>query len=156
MIYAHQKEYGTISSPEGSPIENMGSSERLWYWIKDANPHFGKWMGTYASNSPDNLNFLQAADLFAYELTHEFENRVNRPRDTMRWGLSEMLPGTRRDFLHKFYGVPQLLDLLIKSNRLNITENQRNAGSINASLTNIMHGDLLSSRMYAKRNMKRK
>ena len=26
---------------------------------------------------------LQAADLFAYELCHEFENRMERPRDKM-------------------------------------------------------------------------
>ena len=151
MVYARQKEYGTISSPEGTLRENMGRSESLWYWIKDANPHFGRWMGSYASACPDKLNPLQAADLFVYELTHEFENRINRPGDKMRWALTEMLPDSWRGFLHKFYGVPQLVDLLIETNRLNITDDQRHAGSINASITNIMHGDLLISRMYQRR-----
>jgi hypothetical protein len=133
----------------------MGSAESLWYWIRDANPHFGRWMGAYSSARPDDLNQLQAADLFAYELTHEFENRINRPGDKMRWALAEMLPGSWRNFLHKFYGVPQLVDLLIDTNRLNVTDDQRSAGSTNASLNNIMHGDLLISRMYQRRYEKK-
>jgi hypothetical protein len=152
MVYARQKEYGTITSPTGTARESMGRSENLWYAIKDANPYVGRWMGSYASESPDDLNFLQAADLFAYELVHEFENRVNRPADDMRWALSELLPGSWRSFLHKFYGLPQILDRLIEDNILNVTEEQRYGGSTNASLDNIMHRDLLFARMYGRRN----
>lgn len=153
MVYARQTDYGTISSPPGTRRENMGSAESLWYAIKDANPHFGRWMGAYASASPDNLNFLQAADLFAYELTHEFENRIKRPEDRMRWALAQMLPGSWRDFLHRFYGVPQLLELFLDNNRLDVTEDQKTAGLTNSSLGEIMHRDLLFGRMYDRRRI---
>jgi hypothetical protein len=154
MVYARQKEYGTISSPAGTPQQNMGRAESLWYAIKDTNPHFGKWMGSYASAIPDELNFLQAADLFAYELTHEFENRVHRPNDPMRWGLAQLLPGSWKDFLHKFYGVPQLLELMSESGFLG----PRDPGhglSTHTSMDNIMHRDLLFSRMYDRRGKKK-
>lgn len=155
MVYSRQTEYGTISSPEGTRPENRGYSENLWQWIKEANPHFGKWMGRYSTASPNELPQLQAADLLVYELTHEFENRINRPGERMRWALAEMLPASWRNFLHKFYGVPQLIDMLIDTNQLNVTDAQRHAGSVNASMTGIMNGDLLIARMYERRNQNR-
>ncbi len=99
----------------------MGRAESLWYAMKDADLYVGKWMGSYSFALAADLNFLQAADLFAYELTHEFENRVHRPNDTMRWGLAQLLPGTWQDFLHKFYSVPQLLELLVGTSLLGPT-----------------------------------
>lgn len=151
MVYAQQTHFGAIASPEGTAPESMGRAERLWYAIREANPHFGRWMGSYASAPADNLSFLQAADLFAYELTHEFENRINRPQDAMRWGLAELLPDNGRNFLHKFYGVPQLLELLIESGFLGPHEDPRHGISINTSMNNIMHRDLLFGRMYDRR-----
>jgi hypothetical protein len=151
MVYAYQKQFGAISSPEGTQRQSMGRAESLWHTIKDSNPHFGKWMGSYSSALADDLNFLQAADLFAYELTHEFENRVTRPEEPMRWGLAQLLPGSWRDFLHKFYGVPQLLDLLIESGFLGPHEDPRHEISISTSMDNIMHRDLLFGRMYDRR-----
>ena len=151
MVYAYQKRFGAISSPEGTARENMGRAESLWHAIRDANPHFGRWMGSYTSDSPSNLTFLQAADLLAYELTHEFENRVNRPKDAMRWGLAQLLPGTWQGFLHKFYGVPQLLELLIESGFLGPHDDPRHGISISTSMNNIMNRDLLFGRMYERR-----
>ena len=107
-------------------------------------------MGSYTSDSPSNLTFLQAADLFAYELTHEFENRVNRPNDAMRWGLAQLLPGSWQDFLHKFYSVPQLLELLIESGFLGPHEDPRHGIAISTSMDNIMHRDLLFGRMLSR------
>lgn len=132
------------------PPQNMGRAESLWYAIKEANPHFGKWMGSYASALPEELNFLQAADLFAYELTHEFENRIHRPNDPMRWALAELLPGSWENFLHKFYGVPQLLELMSESGFLG-PRDSRHGLSTHTSMNNIMHRDLLFSRMYHRR-----
>lgn len=146
MVYAYQKEFGATSSPDGTLRKNMGRAESLWHAIRDANPHFGRWMGSYASDSPDNLSFLQAADLFAYELTHEFENRVHRPNDPMRWGLTQLLPGNWQDFLHKFYGVPQLLELMTESGFLGPHGDPRHGLSIFTSLNSIAHRDLLFSR----------
>jgi hypothetical protein len=156
MVYAYQNDFGAISSPEGSNRQNMGRAESLWYAIRDANPHFGKWMGSYSSALAADLTFLQAADMFAYELTHEFENRVRRPNDSMRYGLAELLPGSWRNFLHKFYGVPQLLDLLIESGYLGPHEDPRHEISISTSMDNIMRQDLLIARMYDRRNRNEK
>ena len=142
---------GRLAAQE-RPIDLKWGGRRVFGTrIKEINPHFGQWMGSYASARPEDSNFLQAVDLFAYELTHEFENRLNRPQDGMRWALAQMLPGSWRNFLHKFYGVPQLLDLLLENNRLDVTENQRYGGSTNASLNNIMHRDLLFQRMYERK-----
>lgn len=149
MVYAHQEQFGAISSPEGTGSKNMGRAESLWHAIRDAHPHFGRWMGSYSSDSPNNLTFLQAADLFAYEFTHEFENRVNRPQDPMRWGLSQLLPDwPQQNFLHKFYGVPQLLELLIESGFLGPHEDTRNGVSIESSMSSIMLRDLLFGRKH--------
>ncbi|MGH9493461.1 MAG: hypothetical protein ACRD3B_00585, partial [Candidatus Sulfotelmatobacter sp.] len=48
-------------------------------------------MGTYASGTPADLCPLQAADIFAYELSHEFESRRKRPDADMRWGLRQII-----------------------------------------------------------------
>lgn len=151
MVYARQQEYGTISSPEETPRESMGQAEHLWYAIRDAYPGIGRWMGSYASGSPEELNFLQAADLFAYELVHEFENQLNRPSDPMRWALAQLLPDDRMDFCHCFHGLEYLLDLLIKSNRLIVTKDQEYGGSINSSLTAIDLRNFLYQRMADRR-----
>jgi molybdopterin-biosynthesis enzyme MoeA-like protein len=86
-----------------------------------------------------------------YELTHEFENRVKRPNDRMRWALSEMLPNTWRDFLQRFYGASQILEILVTSGWLGATEDDRNHTSISNSMNKIMHGDLLAARMCDRR-----
>lgn len=153
IVYARQERYGAISSKSGTPPEQMGRAESLWYAIKNANPHFGVWMGAYKSGSPKEQPPLQAADLFAYELVHEFENRANprRASDGMRWALAQMLPSDSRNFLHKFYGLEQLIDLLLDNNRLAVTHDQACAGSTNSSLGNIAMRDLLLKRMYMRR-----
>ena len=86
MVYAFNKEYGSSNAKSGA--------EALWHAIKkyvtlDCN--LGSRMGSYASSTPRETLPLQAADLFAYELCHEFENRIKRPRDKMRWGLRQIL-----------------------------------------------------------------
>jgi hypothetical protein len=69
MVYAYQAEYGT---------NNGGWAEQLWHAIKK-HTDYGKRMGSYASGTPGDFCPLQAADIFAYELSHEFESRVKRP-----------------------------------------------------------------------------
>lgn len=152
MVYARQNEFGAISSPEGVRRENMGRAESLWYELRDRNPQIGKWMGSYSSGEPEQLSFLQAADLFSYELIHDFENRLNRPNDPMRWGLSTLLPGNWRNLLFKVYGFPQLLELLLEGNLINLTEEQAIALSTNSSLSRIANRDILFSRMDDRRN----
>lgn len=81
MVYSYNGKFGT---------NNGGSAEQLWYAIKGAYD-FRDRMGTYASSTPAEFAALQAADLFAYELCHEFENQIKRPSDGMRYGLRRIL-----------------------------------------------------------------
>ena len=87
MVYAYQSEYGT---------NNGGRAEQLWHAMKKHYEH-GKRMGSYSSGTPADLAPIQAADIFAYELSHEFESRVKRPDADMRWGLRQIV---------SMYGIP--------------------------------------------------
>jgi hypothetical protein len=80
MIYSHHPEYGT----------DAGRAEQLWHAIKKQYEH-GNRMGSYTSASPVDMSPLQAADIFAYELSHEFESRTKRPTAEMRWGLRQIV-----------------------------------------------------------------
>ena len=80
-VYAFNEEFGTNKN---------GSAEQLWQMIRKHYDH-GHRLGSYASSTPAERCPLQAADLFAYELCHEFENRIKRPNDRMRWGLRQIL-----------------------------------------------------------------
>ena len=91
MVYSYNREFGTSSS---SGVNMGGRAEQLWHAMKSS-LDVGFRMGTYASTSPGELCPLQAADLFAYELSKEFENSVKRPDDRMRWGLREILTMVR-------------------------------------------------------------
>jgi hypothetical protein len=154
MVYPHQTRLGAISSKPGTAPQSMGRAESLWYAIKGGNPQFGRWMGSYASGSPNELTFLQAADLIAYELTHEYENRMKRPKDDMRWGLAQILPGDWPVFLHKVYGVPQLLEMFIESGVLGPHDDSRHEISIGSSMDSIANRDLLFGRVRKRRNKK--
>jgi hypothetical protein len=86
MVYAFNDEYGTVNAETGA--------EALWHAIKknvDLDIKMNERMGSYAPSTPADMLPLQAADLFAYELCHEFENRIKRPNDKMRWGLRQIL-----------------------------------------------------------------
>lgn len=81
MVYSYNEEYGT---------DNGGRAEKLWHQMKQTWEH-GHLMGAYASDTPANLCPLQAADLFAYELSHDFERMISAPKAGMRWGLKQVL-----------------------------------------------------------------
>jgi hypothetical protein len=81
MVYAFNSEYGT---------NDGGRAGQLWSAIKQYTD-YGKWMDSYSTSMPDVLPSLQAADLLAYELSHEFENRVRRPDSPMRWPLRQIM-----------------------------------------------------------------
>jgi hypothetical protein len=76
-VYAYQSEFG-------------GRAEKLWQGIKETYD-YGQRLGKYTSSTPEENAPLQAADVFAYELSKEFENRIRRPHDAMRWGLRQIL-----------------------------------------------------------------
>jgi hypothetical protein len=81
MVYSYNEEYGTT---------NGGCAEQMWHMVKK---HWekGNLMGSYASSTPQLLCPLQAADVFAYELAHDFERMIKCPTSSMRWGLRQFL-----------------------------------------------------------------
>jgi hypothetical protein len=109
MVYAFQEEYGTNKD---------GTAGQLWHAMKQ-HVSFGnirERMGSYATGSPANILPLQAADLFAYELCHEFENHINRPNDKMRWGLRQILAMYRTPVpLVRVFDRKELLRLILES-----------------------------------------
>ena len=79
MVFAFQSEFGA-------------RAQALWQAMKASNiAHISARMGSYVSSTPNETCQLQAADLFAYELLKEFENRVKRPQDRMRFGLRQII-----------------------------------------------------------------
>ncbi len=89
MVYSHNAEFGIANDTTSSESEH-GTGKRLWSAMKN-DPRYEKYLSRYSAASPKDFPELQAADLFAYELLHEFENRLARPNDTMRHGLREIL-----------------------------------------------------------------
>jgi hypothetical protein len=89
MVYSYNHEYGAITT-EPYSVDQAGRAESLWHEMK-RQTDFGYWMGGYASSTPRETVQLQAADIFAYELSKDFEDRIRRPESNMRWGLQQIL-----------------------------------------------------------------
>jgi len=106
MVYSYNAEFGATKTREVYSVNQSGRAEQLWHTMK-ASTDFGQWMGSYASSTPGDRVHLQAADLFAYELSKEFENLLVRPQDPMRWGLRQIL-----EKLASPYAMIALLDRL--------------------------------------------
>jgi hypothetical protein len=81
-VYSFNEEYG---------VNRGGLAERLWHAMKKLDKPWIERLGSYGSSTPKELTPLQAADLFAYELCHEFENQIKRPQDGMRYPLRQIL-----------------------------------------------------------------
>jgi hypothetical protein len=114
MIYSYNQEYGAIQTTPYS-ADQAGNAERLWYEIK-RQTDFGRWMGSYASSTPGDTIQLQAADIIAYELSKDFENRIRRPNDRMRFGLREILRMSRIPLpMIRFFDRRELLRLIVEA-----------------------------------------
>jgi hypothetical protein len=112
MVYAYQEEFGAIESGRTEAVQ-QGKAEQLWHAIKAQQTITSQWMGVYSSALADDVCALQAADLFAYEITHEFENRLKRPHLDMRWGLRQLLAKEQRQALIKFVSFEAMLERLM-------------------------------------------
>jgi hypothetical protein len=55
------------------------------------NTREGHWIGAYGVDTPQKSIPLQTADIFAWELTKEFETLVNEPNRQMRLSIKELL-----------------------------------------------------------------
>lgn len=117
MVYAYQNEFGAITTGAARP-QNQGRAEALWHAIKQKTD-FGQWMGGYSSDTPKNMLPLQAADLFAYEITHEFENQLKRPHLGMRWPLKQILSKTKEQPLIKLFTLAVMVETLIENDIIN-------------------------------------
>jgi hypothetical protein len=108
MVYAYQKEYGATDA---------GRAMQLWNIIKSHPDKFiwAEWMGTYASAFPREMLPLQAADLFAYELTREFEEWAKPSPKTMRKALKSIIRSQKGNLLIKLYDRSAMLDMLWNS-----------------------------------------
>jgi len=92
MVYAHHPEHS----------EGLANSRDLWQALRKGNPIVSFAMEAYESNTPQNCNPLQAADLWAYELGHHFE--VIRPTKRQpRWPFQQFVEmGLNYSFTHDF------------------------------------------------------
>lgn len=79
MIYAIHEKHG---------VTEAGMAAQLWTAMQN-DPEYGRWMGPYSIGSPSNVYALQAADLFSYELTQEFESLCGRHCRAMRWPMKQ-------------------------------------------------------------------
>ena len=112
---------------------SLDSAEQLWHMMK-AHTDFGKWMGSYGSSTPSANVQLQAADLFAYELSKEFEMLRIRPDGQMRWALQQILGLIHYPFA--FISLMDRLELLrvIKESDWKCKENTEEVGDSNMQM----------------------
>lgn len=148
MVYAEQEEFGTTQAQSNE--ENAGDAQKLWHAMKKLTD-YGQWMGSYSSDSPTNICPLQAADLFAYELTKEFENLLSRPDDGMRWALKQILGQKikRGGYpLLQFFDGHEMARIFAESTRLDLRTNQAFQTLITQSwLRKIVARDLMKKRI---------
>jgi hypothetical protein len=90
-------------------------------------------MGAYSSSTPKNIVALQAADLFAYEITHEFENQLKRPHLGMRWPLKQILSKTKDQPLIKLFTFAVMIETLIENGIISPNSDDAASVSISAS-----------------------
>jgi hypothetical protein len=110
MVYSYNQEFGATQTVPYR-LEQAGTAEQLWHHIKESTD-YGKHMGAYASSTPRETVQLQSADIFAYELSKDFENQIQKPELSMRWGLKQIL---------KMSGIPlPMVQLFRRKQLLNV------------------------------------
>ena len=92
-IYAIHTEFGATEA---------GMAQQLWVAMQKTNP----WMGPYSIGSPSTCYCLQAADLFIYELTQEFENICGNSGRRMRWPMRQFILSEESDFFVNAFTTP--------------------------------------------------
>jgi hypothetical protein len=133
MVYSYNQEFGATKPQEVYSVDQAGGAEKLWHAMKDFTD-YGRWMGAYSSSTPAEVVQLQAADLFAYELTKEFENLKLRPKDRMRWGLRQILKLADPEFsLIRFLDRKELLRI-IKESTLPCQDGVDEVGDVGAQM----------------------
>jgi hypothetical protein len=134
MIYAYNHEFGATEAQEVYSVDQAGFAEQLWHMMK-THTDFGKWMGSYASSTPSQKVQLQTADLFAYELSKEFEMLRLHPDGEMRWPLQQILGLV--DYPYGFISFMDRLELLrvIKESEWPCKDNIEEVGNPEIQMT---------------------
>jgi hypothetical protein len=92
MVYANQ--------PERS--NGLASKGKLWDALREANRIVALFMQSYVSDTPQDCTPLQAADLWAYELGHDFD-RIRPSARAPRWPFLQFVGlGLNYGFTHDF------------------------------------------------------
>ena len=99
LMYAQQDEFGATG---------LGRAQQLWLALQ-TDTDYGKWIGAYSTAIPEKVCGLQAADLFAYELTQEFEHFFESPRRSMRWAMKQFVQTEGMGFMVKFFCLQTML-----------------------------------------------
>lgn len=113
MAFARQVECGTLDAHGENSPDNSGTTERLFYGIKQNLPQLGSYMGKYGSGDPAEMIPLQAADMLAYEMTKDYEGVLSqRP---IRKSYQELMRMGGRRPLMKYLDRLDLLSILKES-----------------------------------------
>lgn len=96
MVYAIHEKFGATEA---------GMAQQLWATMKSQS-EFGAWMGHYSIDFSANSYALQAADLFVYELTKEFETICGNSGRKMRWPLKQIILSEESDFFVNAFTTP--------------------------------------------------
>lgn len=123
LIYSQQKEFGATG---------LGRASQLWV-AQHNDEDYGKWMGTYSTGCPDKILELQAADLFAYELTQEFEHFFENPIKPrpMRWAMKQFIQKEGLGFMVKFFCHETMMTNLLEPGYLTNPELERFNNNVN-------------------------
>ncbi len=93
MVYSIHEKHGATEA---------GMAAQLWTFMKRSN----KWTGPYSIGSPEDVYALQAADLFAYELTREFESICGNSERQMRWPMKQFVLSEEGDIFVNAFTTP--------------------------------------------------
>lgn len=126
LIYSQQKTFG---------VTELGRSAQLWLALQE-NADYGKWIGSYTPGNPKLIYGLQAADLFAYELTQEFEHFFHNPENprAMRWAMKQFVKKEGLGFMVKFFCRETMLTNLLENGFLTNQQLHEFNGIVNSLL----------------------
>ncbi len=94
----------------GQHNEFQGRAAELWKVMRE-NINHGERMGSYAFSNAREVVPLQAADIVAYELFQEFDNRLKRPHLKRRWPFKQFL-SMRPVPLFRYFDRKELLQVV--------------------------------------------
>jgi hypothetical protein len=96
MVYAVHEKFGATEA---------GMAQQLWLTMKQQS-ECGTWMGPYSISYAADTYALQAADLFVYELTKEFESVCGNFGRKMRWPMKQFVLSEGSNFFVNAFTTP--------------------------------------------------